>query len=163
MCFLIFVDADFLCNFSEPSSFIRIFTTTIFSLSPPEVMCLLISHISAQDGECVAWMKKETFSSCLFPLRSPPLTRLSTLRRGKAKQTAVQTPQIITQESHWERCVGSGCDSTCAPTFTDIHLHMSQPPSNQKPRMLIWRRFRGNKQNLVAYSSCMLHIYYHTR
>lgn len=46
-------------------------------------------------------MMKETFS-CLVP-RSPPLTQLSTLQSSEAKQTAVQTPQIITQESHWER------------------------------------------------------------
>ncbi|CAB1436064.1 unnamed protein product, partial [Pleuronectes platessa] len=50
---------------------------------------------------------------------------LGTLRRGEAKQTAVQTPQIITQKSHWERWVGSGCDSVGAPMFIDIHLHMS--------------------------------------
>lgn len=75
--------------------------------------------------ESFAGMKKETFPPVLSPCS--PLTQLSALRYGKVKQTAVQTPQIITQESHWERCVGSGCDSMCAPVFTDIHLHMSRP------------------------------------
>lgn len=69
---------------------------------------------------------KETFFSCLVPC-SPPLTQLSTLQCGEAEQTAVQTPQIITQESHWERCVGSGGDSVCAPVGSDIHLHVSRP------------------------------------
>lgn len=62
---------------------------------------------------------------------SPPvLSPFSSSRSAQhptAKQTAVQAPQIITQESHWERCPGSGCDSVCASVFTDIHLHMSQP------------------------------------
>ena len=97
--------------------------------------------------ESVAVMRKEAIFSCLVPPPPPthtsqtppvfpPLTQLSTLRRGKAKQTAVQTPQIITQESYWERCVGSGCDSMCAPVFTDIHLHMSRPLANHKAWML---------------------------
>lgn len=88
-------------------------------------LCLLISHIFAQDGECCR-DEKENLLLLSCP-RSPPLTQLSTLQRGGVKQTAVQTPQIITQESHWERCVGSGCDSVCAPVFTGIHLHMSRP------------------------------------
>lgn len=101
--------------------------------------CLLISHISAQDGECVAGMKKETFPSCLVSPPTPQfflLLSLSSapLRRCKSKQTAVQAPQIITQESHWERCVGSGCDSMCAAVFTDIHLHMSRPRPIKKKR-----------------------------
>lgn len=75
--------------------------------------------------ESIAEMIEENLS-CLVPC-SPPLTQLCTLQCGKAKKTAVQTPQIITQESHWERCVGSGCDSVCAPVGFDIHLHMSQP------------------------------------
>lgn len=71
----------------------------------------------------VARMKKRKPS---LPVLSPPpfsrpISQLSTPQCAEAKQTAVQTPQIITQESHWERCVGSGC----APVFTDIHLHMS--------------------------------------
>lgn len=117
------------------------FTSTFFRLCGSS--CLLISHIFAQDEEC-CWDKKkeETFFSCLVPpprppLFSPPLTQLSTLRRGEAKQTAVQTPQIITQESHWVRCVGewlrlSGC--------TSVYWHSSpyvMTPANQKPRTWI--------------------------
>lgn len=110
-----------LCMMSAVNrSFIRIFISSSFCLC--RRLCLLISHTSAQDGE----MTKEIFICCLVPC-SPPLTQLSTLRRGEAKQTAVQTPQIITQESHWERCVGSGCDSVRAPVVTDIRLRMSRP------------------------------------
>lgn len=130
-------------EFSKPPSSIQV---SYFNLSSRRRRrpCLLIPHISAQDGECVARMKKETFPSCLV---QPPHTQFflplslssAPLRRCKSKQTAVQAPQIITQESHWERCVGSGCDSMCAAVFTDIHLHMPRPPANkEKPWTWIW-------------------------
>lgn len=41
-------------------------------------------------------------------------------RRSTAKQTAVQTPKIIMLESHWEECVGSGCNLT--DELADIYL-----------------------------------------
>lgn len=104
--------------------------------------------------ESVAGMKKGTFLSCLVP-RSPPLTQLSTLRCGKAKQTAVQTPQIITQESHWERCVGSGCVSMSAPVFTDIHLHMSRPQLIRSHECGFGFGFGGNKyMQLPVVAAC---------
>lgn len=56
----------FQSEFSKPPSSIQV---SYFNLSSRRRgrPCLLIPHISAQDGECVAGMKKETFPSCLVP------------------------------------------------------------------------------------------------
>lgn len=89
------------------------------------VVFVNFSHVCSGKRKLPGWKRKA--SPPVFSPRSPPLAQLSTPRRSEAEQTAVQTPQIITQESHWERCVGSGDDSVCAPVFTDIHLHMSWP------------------------------------
>lgn len=150
--------ADFLSEFSELPSFIRIFACTFFSLCRRR--CLLISHISAQDAESCQDEKSKPSPPVLSPC-SLPISQLSTLRCGEAKQTAVQTPQIITQESHWERCVGSGCDSVCAPVFTDIHLHMSWPQPIRSHRCV--SGFGLGAMHDVACGGCMLHMYYRAR
>lgn len=89
-----------------------------FFSSLQEVVFFNFSHL------CTSWGTLPG-RSCLDP---PPSLKLTTLWCSDAKQTAVQTPQIITGDSHWERRAGKWLwVSGCPPVFADIHLHMSRP------------------------------------
>lgn len=82
--------------------------------------------------------------------RSPPLTQPWTLWRSKDKQTAVQTPQIIMQGSHWERCVESG--SLSAPVSFLTFVSICYDPGQSE---MVW----GEWTHVIACSSGMFHIY----
>lgn len=122
MWFLILaVDADFLSEFSEPPSFIRIFTSTFFCLRGR--LCLLISHISAQDGE-----RRRDEKGSHLPLSCPPpilLLSLSSAPYGAAKlsRRLSRLPRSLhrnhTGRGVWEVAVAQ-CVSQCLLTFISI-------------------------------------------
>lgn len=119
------VRVDLLGKFIDALSVAKIFcAVTCFALC--RRLCLLISHVSAQEGagcqdEKGNFLLPSRPRVLLFSLSSAPHCAAELSRRP------FRLPRSLHRSHTGKRCVGSGDDSVCAPVFTDIHLHMSPP------------------------------------